>query len=232
MHQSRFNPTFLLFLAAALVVAPAVAQQPHAFEKEIQAFEASDKTNPPPKNAILFVGSSSIRMWKTLAQDFPEYRVINRGFGGSQISNAIHFAERIVIPYQPPVIVMYSGGNDINAGKSAQTVFDDFTKFVGKVRASLPDTKIAYISVAPNPARWSQMDRIREANRLIREYTQKEKGLSFIDMHPHMLGDDGQPRRDIYLKDRLHMNENGYVIWKRVVGEHLRTLPAARAARK
>lgn len=223
-----------IFVAAALlIVGQLLAQEiPHAFEKEIQAFEASDRTNPPPKNAILFVGSSSIRMWKTLAQDFPEYRVLNRGFGGSQISNAIYFAERIVLPYRPPVIVMYSGGNDLNAGKSAETVFNDFKAFVSKVRAALPQTRIVYISVAPNPARWAQMDRIREANRLIRDYTQQESGLSFIDVHPHMLGEDGKPKPDIYLNDNLHMNANGYLIWKKVVGEHLKALPAADAARK
>ena len=223
----------IIAAAALLIVGRSLAQEsPHAFENEIQAFEASDRTNPPPKNAILFVGSSSIRMWKTLAQDFPEYRVLNRGFGGSQISNAIHFAERIVLPYQPPVIVMYSGGNDLNAGKSAETVFNDFKAFVRKVRAALPQTRIVYISVAPNPARWAQMDRIREANRLIRDYTLKESRLSFIDVHPHMLGEDGKPKPDIYLNDKLHMNANGYVIWRKVVGEHLKTLPAADAARR
>jgi lysophospholipase L1-like esterase len=223
----------IIVAAALLIVSRSWAQElPHAFEKEIQAFEISDRTNPPPKNAILFIGSSSIRMWKTLAQDLPEYRVINRGFGGSQISNAIHFAERIVLPYRPPVIVMYSGGNDLNAGKSAETVFNDFKAFVSKVRTDLPRTRIVYISVAPNPARWAQMDRIREANRLIRDYTQKEFGLSFIDVHPHMLGGDGKPKPDIYLNDKLHMNANGYVIWKKVVGEHLKSLPAADASRK
>jgi len=220
----------IFFNIVLLAAATALAQtQPHAFENEIRAFEASDKTNPPPKNAILFIGSSSIRMWKTLAQDFPEYRVINRGFGGSQISNSIHFAERIVLPYEPRVIVFYAGGNDLNAGKSAETVFNDFKIFVGKVRAQLPTTKVVYISVAPNPARWAQMDRIREANRLIRDYTMTQAGLSFIDVHPHMLGEDGQPKPDIYLDDKLHMNAKGYVIWKRVVGEHLKSIAQTRA---
>jgi lysophospholipase L1-like esterase len=218
-----------LFLAL-LIAATAFAQdKTNSFEKDILAFEASDKTNPPPKQAVLFIGSSSIRMWRTLAQDFPEYRVINRGFGGSQIADSIHFADRIVIPYQPRVIVFYAGGNDINAGKSPQTVANDFKRFVGKVREELPATKVVYISVAPNPARWAQIDRVRGANRLIRDYTAKEANLSFIDVHPHMLGDDGQPKPDIYLPDRLHMNEKGYAIWKRVVGEHLNTLAQGRS---
>ncbi len=194
------------------------------FEKDILAFEASDKTNPPPKNAILFIGSSSIRMWKTLAKDFPDYRVINRGFGGSEISDSTYFADRIVIPYKPRTIVFYAGGNDINAKKTPETVFNDFKTFVATVRGKLPATKIVYISVAPNPARWTQIEQVRAANKLIRDYVEKETGLSFIDVHPHMLGEDGQPKPDIYLADRLHMNEKGYAIWKQVVGEHLASL--------
>ncbi len=194
------------------------------FEKDILAFEASDTTNPPPKNAILFIGSSSIRMWKTLAKDFPDYRVINRGFGGSEISDSIYFVDRIVIPYEPRTIVFYAGGNDLNAKKTPETVFNDFKTFVAKVRGKLPATKIVYISVAPNPARWAQIEQVRAANKLIRDYAAKETGLSFIDVHPHMLGEDGQPKPDIYLTDKLHMNEKGYAIWKQIVGEHLKSL--------
>ena len=199
----------------------------NAFEKDILAFEASDKTNPPPKNAVLFIGSSSIRMWKTLAKDFPDYRVINRGLGGSQISDSIYFADRIVIPYEPRTIVFYAGGNDINAKKTPETVFNDFKTFVAKVRGKLPATKIVYISVAPNPARWAQIEQVRAANTLIRDYAAKEAGLSFIDVHPHMLGEDGQPKPDIYLADNLHMNEKGYAIWKQVVGKHLKSMEQA-----
>src|SRR6185503_7297688 len=103
-------------------------------------------------------------MCTKLAQDLPEYRVINRAFGGSQIADSIYFADRIVIPYEPSVIVFYAGGNDINAKKSPETVFNDFKEFVKKVRAELPATKIAYISIAGNPARWYQVDQVREAN--------------------------------------------------------------------
>lgn len=218
--RCRFHLALVLLLAAT-----AFGQnKTNSFEKDILRFEASDKTNPPPKQVVLFIGSSSIRMWRTLAEDFPAHRVINRGFGGSQIADSIHFADRIVIPYEPRVIVLYAGGNDINAGKSAEAVANDFKTFAAKVRERLPATRLVYISIAPNPARWAQMDRVREANRLIRENTAKESNLSFIDMHPHMLGADGQPKPDIYLPDRLHMNEKGYAIWKRVVGEHLSKL--------
>ena len=221
-----------IILSALLACASTfAADKTNAFEKDIVAFEARDKTNPPPKNAVLFIGSSSIRMWKTLAQDFPEHRVINRGFGGSQISDSIHFAERIVIPYEPSTIVFYAGGNDINAGKKPDVLLRDFKTFVAKVREKLPTTHIAYISIAGNPARWPQIERVRESNRLIREFTASQPRLSFIDVFPHMLGNDRLPKPDIFLPDRLHMNEKGYVIWKRVVGEHLKSLEQKREGR-
>jgi len=192
------------------------------FAKDINAFTGADATNPPPCSAILFIGSSSIRLWKTLAQDLPDLRVINRGFGGSQIIDSVNHADRIVFPYRPRHIVMYAGGNDINAKKSPQQVFADFQAFVAKVHSELPRTKISYISIAPNPARWAQVDKVREANRLIEEFTRHDRRLAFIDVFSHMLGSDGQPLPDIYVTDRLHMNPKGYEIWKSVVGPHLR----------
>lgn len=191
------------------------------FANEINAFIAADRTNPPLKKAILFVGSSSIRLWKTLAQDFPEHRVINRGFGGSQIVDSVNYADHIVLPYRPRQIVMYAGGNDLNAKKSPQEVFSDYQAFVQRVHAVLPQTEITYISIAPNPARWAQIDRVREANRLIQAYSNEHAGLSFIDIHPHMLGKDGQPKPELFVADRLHMSANGYVIWREVVRPHL-----------
>ena len=199
----------------------ALAQTTNRWDKEIAAFEAQDRTNPPPKGAILFIGSSSIRLWKSLAEDLPEHKVINRGFGGSQIADSVHFVDRMVVPYQPKQIVMYSGGNDINAGKTPEQVASDFKGFVGKVHGKLPETRIAYISIAPNPARWAQVERVKRANELIREFTTTDKRLQFINVFPHMLGTDGMPLPDIFVDDRLHMNEKGYAIWKRVVGAAL-----------
>jgi lysophospholipase L1-like esterase len=119
------------------------------------------------------------------------------------------------------MIIMYAGGNDINSGKTPEQVTGDFKAFVTKIRAKSPDTRIAYISIAPNPARWAQVDRVRRANELIREFTKSNSRLTFIDVFPHMLGDDGQPRPEIYVADRLHMNEKGYELWKKIVGPML-----------
>jgi lysophospholipase L1-like esterase len=206
------------FVFALLLVAVHSAQaQTNRWDADIDAFEAQDRTNPPPRNAILFIGSSSIRLWKTLAQDFPEHKVINRGFGGSEVDDSVRFADRIVAPYRPRLVVMYAGGNDINAGTTPEEVAGNFKAFVEKVRAKLPETRIAYISIAPNPARWAQVDRVRRANELIRNFTKTNPKLTFIDIFPHMLGDDGQPRPELFVEDRLHMNEKGYALWTKLI---------------
>ena len=191
------------------------------FAKEIEAFEAGDKTNPPPTGAILFIGSSSIRLWTTLAEDFPKHRVINRGFGGSEIIDSVNYAERIVLPYQPRLIVLYAGGNDINAGKNPGQVFTDYQAFVKKVHGALPKTRIDYISIAPNPARWAQVEKVKAANQLIEAHTKTDAHLTFINVFPKMLGEDGQPRPEIYVADRLHLNARGYELWKGIVGPYL-----------
>ena len=222
-HGSRLAPGLLAL--GLLVLLPASAKDAPAgvsrWAKDIAAFEAADKTNPPPTNAVVFIGSSSIRMWKSLAQDFPGQKVINRGFGGSQIADSVEFADRIVVPYRPRLVVLYAGGNDINAGKAPERVFEDFKAFAGKIRAALPETRLAFISVAPNPARWAQIEKVRTLNTLVREFIATQKNMTFIDVHSRMLGADGQPLPDIYLKDRLHMNEKGYAIWKEVVAPFL-----------
>ena len=210
-------------LLTFLLLAPLAAAwaQTNKFEAEILALEASDRTNPPPKRPVLFVGSSSIRLWKTLAEDFPKQRVINHGFGGSEISDSVFYAKRIVIPYKPRLIVLYAGGNDIHGGKTPEAVFSDFKAFVATVHAALPRTRIAYISIAPNPARWAEVDKVRAANALIAGFAREHRDLEFIDVFPHMLGLDGLPRPEIYSADRLHMNEQGYALWTQIVKRHL-----------
>lgn len=191
------------------------------WEKEISAFEQSDRDNPPPKHGIVFVGSSSIKKWTTVAEDFPHHRVLNRGFGGSQMSDAAHFADRIVLPYEPRFIVVYSGGNDINAGKTAEQVFASFKEFVANVRAKQPDVPIAYISIAGNPKRWTQVEEVKKANALIEAFTKEQPGLKFIDVFHAMLGADDLPRPEIFVADRLHMNAEGYKLWTEIVGRYL-----------
>lgn len=195
------------------------------WEKEIAAFESADAKAPPPKGAILFIGSSSIRLWRTLAQDFPHHRVINRGFGGSQIVDSTHFADRIVFPYAPRQIVMYAGVNDIDAGKSSEQVGSDFLAFAAKVHSRLPEVPIAFISIAGNPARWKEIEQVRAANALIKALCEADQKLTYIDTASAMLGSDGLPRPDIFVPDRLHMNAEGYKLWTRDIAPHLTPEP-------
>lgn len=212
----------------SLVVGPGVrAAGPSAstkWERAIRAFEAADKKSPPPTGAVLFVGSSSIRFWKTLAQDFPQYNVIDRGFGGSTIADCTHYADRIVIPYRPSLIVLHAGSNDLSAGKTPQRVYDDFRAFVEKVRAALPETPIAFVSINPTPARWAQAEKQRETNDLIKRYIFSASRLAYIDIWNALLGPDGQPRADLHIRDRLHPNAAGYKIRAEIINKYLATV--------
>lgn len=221
-------PALLLRLAALafLALAPAVRAddkapaKPHDYakwEKEIAAFEQADAQHPPAKGGIVFVGSSSIRLWKTLAQDFPRHRVLNRGFGGSEITDSVHFADRIILPYEPRMVVLYAGGNDLNAGQPPEKVIADFQAFTTKVRARLPAAEIAYISSAGNPARWAQVEKVRAVNAAIETFIKGQPRMKFINVFPRMLGDDGLPRPEIFSPDRLHMNAEGYQLWTEIV---------------
>ena len=211
----------LALLAPFILRAEPVADPFAKWEKEISAFEEADREHPPEKGGIVFIGSSSIKKWTTLAADFPHHRVLNRGFGGSQLVDSVHFAERIVIPYAPRMVVLYAGGNDINAGKSATQVFADFRAFVEKVRAALPETEIACISIAGNPKRWAQVETVKEVNAAIANYMKGQPRLTFINVFPRMLGDDGLPRPEIFSADDLHMNAEGYRLWRDIVGPYL-----------
>jgi lysophospholipase L1-like esterase len=180
---------------------------------DIEAFEASDKTNPPPANAVLLIGSSSIRFWKTLATDFPRYRVINRGFGGSDLDDATAFADRIVTPYHPAALVMYAGDNDLQGGDSPKQVRDDFAAFVGKVRETQPDLPVAFIAIKPSVARVALLPKILQADMLIRQWAMTQKNVAFLDVVPAMLDAKGQPMSDLFIDDGLHMNAKGYALW-------------------
>jgi lysophospholipase L1-like esterase len=191
------------------------------FEREIKVFEAIDQTNPPPQHAIEFLGSSSIRKWRSLARDFPEHKVFNRGFGGSQISDSVYYFDRIVVPLHPKLIVLYAGSNDINAKKTPERVLADFKELVRKMEEELPDTKLAFISIETSPSRWTQVEKVKEANRLIADFISHDSKLAYLDVFPLMLDKDGKPRPEFYVADRLHMTAKGYAQWKTVIGPYL-----------
>ena len=193
-------------------------QPPEArWEKDIRAFEAADKTNPPPQDAILFIGSSSILRWTNVAQAFPGHKVLNRGFGGSQLSDSTAFVGRIVTPYRPKLVLLYAGDNDIASGKSPERVLGDFKTFARRIHAALPDTRIAYIAIKPCPLREKFLDQVKTANRLIQDYTTTDNRLLFVDVFTPMLTKEGRPRADLCIKDGLHPNAQCYELWASIL---------------
>ena len=190
------------------------------WESTIQAFERADADHPQPKNGIVFVGSSSIRKWD-LKKWFPDRNAINRGFGGSEASDSLEFAERIILKYEPRVVVVYAGDNDIAHDKTPKRVYDDVKQLVNLIHSELPKTKVVYIAVKPSIKRWALIDQVREANRLITELASSDELLEFVDIDKPMLGEDGMPRKELFVEDGLHLSEEGYAIWTALVKPHL-----------
>ena len=209
--------TFGLFGPAPLVYAepqaPSATQKSHDFarwEKAIDAFEKQDAESPPPKGAVLFVGSSTIVRWKTLAEDFKGTTVLNRGFGGNQIVDSTHYAERMIFPYAPRAIFLRAGGNDINAGESAEQVFQDYKDFVAKIRTRLPEVDVVYIGLSPTIKRWTQVEEGNKLNDYIAAYCQGQSHLKYIDCKSLTLDADGRPRPELLAEDKLHLSPAGY----------------------
>jgi lysophospholipase L1-like esterase len=209
-----------LFVCLSLVIAHAafaLPPPPQSWQHDIDRLVADDSAHPPPQHGVLFVGSSSIRMWTTLAADFPGVPVIDRGFGGSTIADATYFADRIVIPCHPRLIVMYAGDNDIAEGRTPQQVLDAFKAFVARVRDALPDVAIAYVSIKPSVARRSLWPAMHEANRRIAAWSQTQSRMTFVDVATDMLDAKGDPRSALFREDGLHMTPAGYAIWVRAL---------------
>ena len=217
--------TLLSLALMALLAAPAISQTPRPagperFAKEIDAFEAADKTAMPPRCEILFLGSSTTRRWTTLAQDLAPIPVINRGFGGSQTSDVNYYFDRVVTPYHPRAIVFYEGDNDINAGKSPYQVLADFQKFMRLKSRRLGATPVLLISIKPSKLRLGQFAKQTEANMKLREYAAKRRDVFYIDVVDAMMN-NGVPK-DIFVADGLHMSAKGYEIWTPIVAAALR----------
>ena len=198
-----------------VTVAPARQPAPQApdparFEKQVLAYEAADKANPPPTGAILLAGDSQFFRWKTLAEDLPGYTIVNRGIDSFQSPDLLHYIDRLVLRYKPRLIVLHVGGNDVHNGRTALQVLADFKSFVGRVRAGLPTVPIAFTSITPSPWRWSEAAVRREANRLITAYVATEANLHFIDLWDAFLKGDGMPNEGLFVEDRIHPNHEGY----------------------
>ncbi len=207
--------------APATTPAPAAtAADPWA--SAFAGFDAADAAAPPAPGGILFVGSSSIRLWSDLNHEFAQAPVLNRGFGGSQLSDCVQYLNRLVVRYQPRTVFVYAGDNDLAAGATPEEVARRFARFVAGVQAALPGTRIDYISIKPSPARLALLPQIRATNELIRAYAAAQPGLGYVDVYSAMVDAGGQPRAELFRDDALHLNPRGYALWKDVIGPYVR----------
>ena len=190
------------------------------WEEAIRTFEKADSANPPAKGGVVFYGSSSFRRWD-LEKSFPGMGLINRGFGGSQMADAVRYLDRAVLPLEPRAIFVYEGDNDIGNGKSPETVAADYRAFVAKARAALPNVRIVFFSIKPSLRRWELIDKMREANAQIRAIAEGSDLLEYIDVDAPLLGEDGKPRADLFVEDGLHLNDAGYAVWADLARPHL-----------
>jgi lysophospholipase L1-like esterase len=229
MSVRQFRPAPLFgIVAAAFLSASAAAQQPAApdrWEKDIAAFEAADRVSPPRPGGIVFVGSSSIRRWDTAAS-FPDLQIINRGFGGAELADAVRYADRIIIPYQPRLVVVYAGDNDISMGKLSEQVVVEAERLVSRVRAKLPDARFVFIGLKPSILRWTQVDRMRATNVMLRAFCERDDRIAYVDVDGPLLGWDEKPRRELFVEDGLHLSAEGYKLWTILVRPFLVPTPA------
>ena len=224
--------TFTFLTCLALLYCGALAAQeqpqrgPERWETTIAKFEAEDKEHPPAPGGVLFLGSSSIRLWN-LEQCFPELQALNRGFGGSTVPEVLHYFDRIVTPYAPKTIVFYSGDNDIARGGTPEAVFQDYQAFFQRVHQALPEARILVLGIKPSIARHEMWPKMRQVNQDLQALAEKEAWITYIDTAPPLLGDDGMPKRDLLMDDGLHLNEAGYATWTPLVEAALKEAPVA-----
>jgi lysophospholipase L1-like esterase len=220
MQQAKQSLALLLLLFSLLTISSQLRAQ-EAFANEIKAFKKQDSLEAPPKNPILFVGSSSFRKWTDVQAAFPKYPILNRGFGGSTLPDVIYYAEDVIIPYHPKQVVIYCGENDAaNDATTAQIIFERFEKLFAIIRKKLPKTPVAFVSMKPSPSRMKYQDKVIAANKLIKDYLAKQAKTAYIDVYPLMLV-NGKPDESLFVSDMLHMNEKGYAIWQKAIQPYL-----------
>jgi lysophospholipase L1-like esterase len=199
----------------------AAAQDPTRFQKEIDAIKIND-TAYKNKTVILFTGSSTIRMWKSLKMDFEDKPVVNHGFGGSEMSDLSYYANDLILSYQPSQIFIYEGDNDISAGKSTQQIIATADSLLEKIRQKMPQVPVYFISAKPSKARWHLQKEYMDFNSSLKSFVSKKKNVYFVDLWKPMIGANGIVLQDIFIEDGLHMNAKGYAIWKKEIGKHLK----------
>ncbi|MEZ0541917.1 SGNH/GDSL hydrolase family protein [Fibrella arboris] len=197
------------------------------FEEEVRELERRISTYPT--GGTVFYGSSSIRLWATLEQDFPEIQPINVGFGGSTLAACAWHLERLVVPVQPRALVLYAGDNDLAEGRQPEEVCLFFYALAEKIQHHLPNVPVTFLSIKPSPARWAIVEQIRQANTLIAEAIEELPNFQFVDATSVMLTKDGQPERDLYEADALHLSPIGYARWREQLILHANALKTSMA---
>jgi len=221
--MSKLMAMVVLFLVIGLIVLARasfwVINRAGFWKFQIAAYRRQDRRNPPPRNGIVFVGSSSIRFWRKLEEDMHPLPVLNRGFGGAHLSHVNQFAPEIILPYAPRMVVLYAGENDLGrlSGKTPEEVFNDFREFVRLIHNSLPETRIYFLSIKASPLRSSQRKIIQRANELVENYVQGDERLRYVDVSSPMLDEHGRLQRDLLLWDRLHPSRKCYALWTGVL---------------
>lgn len=201
---------------------PAVPLAYARWQSSMDAFAAADLERQPQSDGVLFVGSSTIRMWSDLREDFRQVPVvINRGFGGSTMADCNYFVKSLVVQYRPRHVMVYAGDNDLAEGRTPAQVLESFQSFVAAVRTALPETRISYISIKPSPLRVGLLPKMREANALLADYVRTLSNSDYIDIFTPMMQADGTPRGDLFGADRLHMNDAGYDVWRSVISSYV-----------
>ncbi|WP_339675402.1 SGNH/GDSL hydrolase family protein [Cyclobacterium marinum] len=209
------------FLAVLLFISTTVfAQDPTRFKGQVEKIH-QDNPIQENLNSIVFTGSSTIRMWKSLQEDFPQHNVINAGFGGSQASDLLYYIDELILDYKPTKVFIYEGDNDISSGKSTDEILMTFNLITSKIHEALPETEIVIISPKPSVARWKLADQYLELNKKLKKFTKSEKYMKYADLWKPMLNKDKEPMDDIFIKDNLHMNEKGYAIWAKTIKKYL-----------
>jgi lysophospholipase L1-like esterase len=213
----------ILFLLLVFAVQLTAQETRPPFWNEVQAFKKQDSADFPGKGKILFVGSSSFTKWKDVQDYFPGYPIINRGFGGSTLVDVTRYESDIIFPYEPKQIVIYCGENDIanDSSVTGRMTYERFRQLFKDIRTKLPGVPVIYISMKPSPSRWQMRERQTEGNKLIRKFLKKQKHTVFINVWKDMLGPDGEPIKELFIEDKLHMNAKGYAIWKKLIEPYL-----------
>lgn len=220
---ATISPKCVLIVVLFYLMGFAVNAQQAPFYTDIREFKKQDSISAPPPHPILFVGSSSFRMWKNMQEDFPGYTVINRGFGGSTLPDVIRYADDIIFPYNPKQIVIYCGDNDLASSDTvtAATVVRRFKTLFMIIRNKMPGVPVVFVAIKPSPSREKLLPKMKEANGAIKKFLSTQKRTAYADVYTAMIAEDGKIRQDIFIGDNLHMNETGYAIWRKIITPYL-----------